>query len=110
MFEIFSMVSGIDISYKTVERLYLNELVMMALHNMQVLSLKKGIRESDATGDGIVYSMTVKNYESYAQNLRTKPRRTEMMIRASNQQKSERRLLILLGLWTLKLRWHLVKT
>ena len=72
MFEIFSMVSGIDISYKTVERLYLNELVMMALHNMQVLSLKKGIRESDATGDGIVYSMTVKNYESYAQELKDK--------------------------------------
>jgi Transposase len=66
------MISGIDISYKTVERLYSDELVMMALHNMQVLSLKKGIRESDATGDGIVYSMTVKNYESYAQELKDK--------------------------------------
>jgi len=88
-----------------VERLYSDELVMMALHNMQVLSLKKGIRESDATGDGTGYSLTVKkNYESYAQNLRTKPRRTEMMIRASNQQKRERHLLILLGLWTLKRR------
>ena len=86
------------------ERLYSDELVMMALHNMQVLSLKKGIRKSDATGDGIVYSMTVKNYESYAQNLRIKPRRTEMMIRASNQQKREKHLLILLGLWTLGLR------
>jgi len=35
------MVSGIDISYKTVERLYSDELVMMALHNLHVLLLKK---------------------------------------------------------------------
>jgi transposase len=45
------MVSGTDISYKTVERLCSNELVMMALHNLHVLLLKKkGIKESDATG------------------------------------------------------------
>ncbi|MGC9190284.1 MAG: hypothetical protein ACP5GG_06165, partial [Conexivisphaera sp.] len=30
MLEIFSMLSGIDVSYKTVERLYSDELVMMA--------------------------------------------------------------------------------
>jgi Transposase len=59
MLEIFSMISGIDISYKTVERLYSDELVMMALHNLHVLLLKKkGIKESDATGAG--YSLTVK--------------------------------------------------
>jgi len=74
MLEIFSMISGIDISYKTVERLYSDELVMMALHNMHVLLLKKkGIKESDATGDGTGYSLTVKkNYESYAQELKDK--------------------------------------
>jgi len=68
------MVSGIDISYKTVERLYSDELVMMALHNLHVLLLKKkGIKESDATGDGTGYSLTVKkNYESYAQELKDK--------------------------------------
>jgi len=49
------MISGIEISYKTVERLYSDELVMMALHNLHVLLLKKGIRESDATGYGTVY-------------------------------------------------------
>ncbi|MFP3130589.1 MAG: ISNCY family transposase, partial [Nitrososphaeria archaeon] len=74
MLEIFSMISGIDISYKTVERLYSDELVMMALHNLHVLLLKKkGIKESDATGDGTGYSLTVKkNYESYAQELKDK--------------------------------------
>ena len=39
MLEIFSMISYI--SYKTVERLYSDELVMMALHNLHVLLLKK---------------------------------------------------------------------
>ena len=103
MLEIFLMISGIDISYKTVERLYSDELVMMALHNLHVLLLKKkGIKESDATSDGTGYSLTVKNH--MRRNLRTKPRKTKMMIRARNQQKRERRLLILLGLWTLGLR------
>ena len=47
---------------------------MMALHNLHVLLLKKkGIKESDATGDGTGYSLTVKkNYESYAQELKDK--------------------------------------
>ncbi|MFP3130702.1 MAG: hypothetical protein RXR51_03870 [Nitrososphaeria archaeon] len=54
------MISGIDISYKTVERLYI-ELVMMTLHNLHVLLLKKKERrESDATSDGTGYSLTVK--------------------------------------------------
>ena len=56
------------------ERLYSDGLVMMALHNLHVLLLKKkGIKESDATGDGTGYSLTVKkNYESYAQELKDK--------------------------------------
>jgi len=47
---------------------------MMALHNLHVLLLKKkGIMQSDATGDGTGYSLTVKkNYESYAQELKDK--------------------------------------
>ena len=41
----------------------------MVLHNLHVLILKKnGVKNSDATGDGTGYSLTVKkNYESYAQ-------------------------------------------
>jgi len=87
MLEIFTMISGIDISYKTVERLYI-ELAIMAPRNLQVLLLKKKlIKELDATGDCTGYSLTVKNH--MRRNLRTKLRRTEMeaMIMASNQQK-----------------------
>ena len=40
---IFSMISGIDISYKTIERLYSDDEVILAMHNLHVLiSWKKG--------------------------------------------------------------------
>ena len=72
MLAIFSMLSGIDVSYKTIERLYSDEEVIMAVHNLHVLILgKKDITNSSATGDGTGYSLTVKkNYESYAQKLK----------------------------------------
>jgi transposase len=72
MLAIFSMLSGIDISYKTVERLYSDHEVIIAVHNLHALILKrKDVKNSDATGDGTGYSLTVKkNYESYAQKLK----------------------------------------
>jgi transposase len=74
MLDIFSMLSGIEVSYKTVERLYSDEEVLMALHNLHVLLLrKKGIEKSDATGDGTGYSLTIsKHYESVARELKDK--------------------------------------
>ena len=72
MLAIFSMLSGIDVSYKTIERLYSDDETLIAVHNLHVLILKKkGITNSNATGDGTGYSLTVKkNYESYAQKLK----------------------------------------
>ena len=72
MLVIFSMISGIDVSYKTIERLYSDDEVVMAIHNLHVLILKKkGVNSSRATGDGTGYGLTVKkNYESYAQKLK----------------------------------------
>ena len=72
MLDIFSMVSGMDVSYKTVERLYSDEEVVLAIHNLHTLMLKKNsVSGSRSTGDGTGYSLTVKkNYESYAQKLK----------------------------------------
>ena len=72
MLVIFSMLSGIDVSYKAVERLYSDEEVVLAIHNLHILILrKKGVERSDATGDGTGYSLTIKkNYETYAQRLK----------------------------------------
>jgi transposase len=72
MLDLFSMLSGIEVSYKTVERLYSDVEVMMALHNLQVLLLKRrGVERSDASGDGTGYSLTIsKHYESVARELK----------------------------------------
>ena len=60
MLDVFSMVSGIDVSYKTMERLYSDEEVAMALHNLHALLLKeRGVERSDASGDGTGYSLTI---------------------------------------------------
>ena len=59
---------GIDriISYKTVERLYSNPLVIMILNNLFIETLRrKDIHACDAVGDGTGYSLTVtKHYRS----------------------------------------------
>ncbi len=63
MLGLFSLLSGIDVSYKTVERLYSNHDVEMAIHNLHTLILrKKGVKNIDACGDGTGYSLTIKKH------------------------------------------------
>jgi len=55
-----------EISYKTVERLYSDPLVIMILNNLFISSVKrKGIDTAETSGDGTGYSLTVtKHYRS----------------------------------------------
>lgn len=66
LLSLFGAFIGIDISYKTVERLYSNELVMMVLHNMLILTInRKCEKKVDITGDGTGYTLTVtKHYRT----------------------------------------------
>ncbi len=41
MLGIYSMASNLDISYKTVKRLYSDEGAVMTIHNLHILVLKK---------------------------------------------------------------------
>ena len=74
MFVIFSLLSNIDVSYKTVERFYSDPQVIAVLHNLHILLLKKkGIKEIDGSGDGTGYSLTIKvHYATEAQKLKEK--------------------------------------
>jgi len=74
MFVIFSLLSNIDVSYKTVERFYSDPEVIAVLHNLHVLILKKkGVENVDGAGDGTGYSLTIKvNYATVAQKLKEK--------------------------------------
>jgi len=60
MLAIFSLLSGIDVSYKTIERLYSDPEVELAVHNLHVLILrKKGVNDVDASGDSTGYSLSI---------------------------------------------------
>ena len=59
MLDIFSMISSVDVSYKTVERLHSDEEVVLAIHNLHTLILKKNdVSGSKTTGDGTGYLRT----------------------------------------------------
>jgi len=64
LLELFEPLFGIKVSYKTIERLYSDEEVKMALHNLFVLLREEGV-SGEFAGDGSGYSLTVtKHYRS----------------------------------------------
>ena len=69
---LFAWLTSIDISYKTIERLYSESLVQMALFNLHALMLgKKNLSDIDCAGDGTGYTLLIKeHYASYAQKLK----------------------------------------
>src|SRR3989344_6000223 len=74
MLTLFMWLTNIDVSYKTIERLYSDQEVILALHNLHILTLKKkGVKDVDSGGDGTGYSLTIKkHYASEAQKLKDK--------------------------------------
>jgi len=77
MLTVFCLLSEIDVSYKTIERLYSDPMVALAVMNMHTLILKKkNITEADTSGDGTGYSLTIKkHYATEAKNLKNKSNR-----------------------------------
>lgn len=56
----FSLLSGLDVSYKTVERLYSDPAVAVALENPHTLLLRRrGVRQVEATGDGTGFALSI---------------------------------------------------
>lgn len=95
MFVLFSLLSDIDVSYKSVERLYSDPEVIAVLHNLHALILKKkGVREIDGSGDGTGYSLTIKtHYATEAQKLKEKVKDAGTQSSSSSKKEEERRLL-----------------
>jgi transposase len=56
----FSLLAGVDVSYKTVERLYSDPAVEVALTNLHTLMLRRrGIHRVDLTGDGTGFALSI---------------------------------------------------
>jgi len=66
MLAMFTALTGIELSYKSVERVYSNEIARMIIHNMFMLLVKKKrIKNPDVSGDGTGYALTVtKHYRN----------------------------------------------
>jgi len=87
----FSLLSGIDVGYKTVERLYSDEEVLMVLHNMHALLLKKkGVERADCSGDGTGYSLTVRKH--YATEAEKRKDRVKSAKRSSRDSKKKEKM------------------
>jgi len=74
MTQLFSLITGIERSYKTIERLYSDHEVEAALFNLLVLILKKKkVTKINASGDATGYGLIIsKHYASYVQKLKDK--------------------------------------
>lgn len=74
MLIVFSWLTNVDVSYKTIERLYSDQEVVLALHNLHIIILKKkGVKDVDCGGDATGYGLTIKkHYASEAQKLKDK--------------------------------------
>lgn len=74
MTRLFSLITGIDRSYKTIERLYSDPEVNVALFNLWTLILKKkDVKSVDTCGDATGFGLFIsKHYASYAQKLKDK--------------------------------------
>lgn len=108
MLAIFSVLSDIDVSYKTIERLYSDEEVDLTLHNLHVLILKKkGIKEIDAAGDGTGYSLTIsKHYATETQKRGEKIKEAETQDDISKQGKKRQAFVYSFKLIDLKSRMY----
>ena len=74
MTRLFSLITGIDRSYKTIERLYSDPETSIALFNLWISTLKKKkVREVDVCGDATGFGLFIsKHYSSYAKKLKDK--------------------------------------
>ena len=74
MVVIFSLLTNIDVSYKTIERLYSEDAVQLVIFNLHSLLLKKkGITEADCGGDGTGHALLItQHYATSAQKLKDK--------------------------------------
>jgi transposase len=62
MLLLFKPLFGFELSHKTIERLYSDEEVKLALHNLFVLLLRDEPPSGNLAGDGTSYSFSVSRH------------------------------------------------
>ena len=97
MLVVFSWLTDVDVSYKTIERLYSDQEVILALHNLHILMLKKkGIKDADCGGDGTGYGLTVKkHYATEAGKLKDKIKLASTQNKKTKKNKKRKKALFI---------------
>jgi len=108
----FSLLSGLDVSYKTVERLYSDPEVEVALANLHRLMLEqRGVKKIDAAGDGTGYGLCItQHYVGTVQRQRDKAKEnpsSDVGQAAKNTSASKKRKQWTYSFRLLDLRTHL---
>jgi transposase len=80
MLLLFKPLFGFELSYKTIERLYSDEQVKLALHNLFVLLLRDEPPSGNLAGDGTGYSLSVSRH--YRSNPEKKGKKYRWVFRA----------------------------
>ena len=94
MLFVFTLLTGIDVSYKTIERLYSDPEVYLALCNLHQLILKKkSVEECDTCGDGTGYSLTISKHEELWKREATRLRRRVIWKERIPQRRVVRRII-----------------
>jgi transposase len=93
MLIVFSWLTDVDVSYKTIERLYSDQEVILVLYNLHVLILKKkGIKDADCGGDGTGYGLSIKkHYATEAQKLKDKIKTASGQNKKTKKNKTKKR-------------------
>lgn len=107
---LFEWLTEISVSYKSIERLYSDEEVILALHNLHMLILKKkGITEADCSGDGTGYTLTIKqHYASYVQKLKDKVKQTtELDKKKKHKERKKLQFIYSFSLMDIKTRMYI---
>ena len=83
MVVMFSLLTNIDVSHKTIERPYSDEAVRLAIFNLHSLLLKKkGIQKADCGGDGTGHALLVsQHYATSAQKLKDKAKEVSGIVK-----------------------------
>lgn len=79
MTQLFSVITGINRSYKTIERLYSDGEIEISLYNLwQLLLIKNRVNNINCCGDATGYGLFIsKHYCSYVQKLKDKAKESE---------------------------------
>lgn len=86
-----ALLGDVELSYKTIERVYSNPMARMIIHNMFItLVERRGIKQADLAGDGTGYSLTItRHYRTVRENAAEAAEANVLKAKSTSKPKTE---------------------